>query len=157
VADVGTGSGAVALALKHERPDLDVVATDVSGDALDVARHNAARLALDVTFARGDLLDAIDGELDAVLSNPPYVSEGASLAPDIARHEPPAALFAGADGLDVVRRLVPEAAARARLVALEVGDGQAAQVMELLREAGMPDVTTRRDLAGIDRVVVGRQ
>jgi release factor glutamine methyltransferase len=157
VVDVGTGSGAVALALKHERPDLEVVATDVSGDALDVARRNAARLGLDVRFALGDLLDAVEGELHAVVSNPPYVAEGAPLAPDIARHEPPGALFAGPDGLDVVRRLVPQAAARARLVALEVGEGQAAEVMELLRAAGMPDVTTRRDLAGIDRVVVGRK
>jgi release factor glutamine methyltransferase len=154
VADVGTGSGAVALALKQERPDLDVVATDVSGDALDVASANARRLGLEVSFARGDLLDAVDGELDAVLSNPPYVPDRERLPPDIARHEPPGALFAGPDGLDVIRRLVPQAAARARLVALEVGDGQAAEVGELLRAAGMTDVSTRRDLAGIERVVV---
>jgi release factor glutamine methyltransferase len=157
VADVGTGSGAVALALKQERPDLEVLATDVSGDALDVARRNAARLGLDVSFTQGDLLDAVDGDLDAVLSNPPYVAEGAALAPDIARHEPRDALFAGPDGLDVVRRLVPQAAARARLVALEVGEGQAGQVVELLRAAGMQDVSVRRDLAGIDRVVVAKQ
>jgi release factor glutamine methyltransferase len=157
VADVGTGSGAVALALKQERPDLDVLATDVSGDALDVARRNAARLGLAVAFARGDLLGPIDGELDAVLSNPPYVAEGELLPPDVARHEPLGALFAGPDGLDVVRRLVPQAAARARLVALEVGAGQAARVMELLLAAGMPDVRALKDLAGIERVVVGRR
>ncbi len=157
VADVGTGSGAVALALKHERPDLHVVATDVSGDALDVARANAARLGLDVAFARGDLLDAVEGDLDAVLSNPPYVAEGARLAPDILRHEPPGALFAGADGLEVVRRLVPQAAARAPFVALEIGQGQAEEVAGLLRAAGMARVQARRDLAGIERVVVGRR
>jgi len=157
VADVGTGSGAIALALKHERPDLRVVAADVSGDALDVARANAARLGLDVEFARGDLLDAVEGELDAVLSNPPYVAEGARLAPDILRHEPPGALFAGPDGLDVVRRLVPQAAARARLLALEIGEGQAAEVAGLVRAAGMADVEVLRDLAGIERVVVGRR
>jgi release factor glutamine methyltransferase len=156
VADVGTGSGAIALALKHERPDLQVLATDVSGDALAVAEGNAARLGLDVTFARGDLLDAVEGELDAVLSNPPYVEEGAALAPDILRHEPPGALFAGVDGMDVVRRLVPQAAARADLVALEIGQGQAGEVAELLRAAGMTDVQALRDLAGIERVVVGR-
>ena len=155
VADVGTGSGAVALALKQERPDLDVLATDMSGGALEVARHNAARLGLDVAFAHGDLLDPVDGPLDAVLSNPPYVAEGAPLPRDIARHEPPGALFAGADGLDVIRRLVPQAVARAGLVALEVGEGQAAPVMELLLTAGMADVSARPDLAGIDRVVVG--
>jgi release factor glutamine methyltransferase len=159
VADVGTGSGAIALALKEERPDLEVVATDVSGDAVDVARANAARLGLDVALARGDLLEPIEGELDAVLSNPPYVAEGdrRTLAPDIVRHEPPGALFAGADGLDVVRRLVPQAAARARLVALEIGQGQAGEVAGLLRAAGMVEVETLRDLAGIERVVVGRR
>jgi release factor glutamine methyltransferase len=157
VADVGTGSGAIALALKHERPDLDVVATDVSADALDVARANATRLGLDVAFAHGDLLEAVEGDLDAVLSNPPYVEEGARLAPDILRHEPPGALFAGADGLDVIRRLVPQAAARAPFVALEIGQAQGDAVTRLLRDAGMDDVEVREDLAGIDRVVVGRR
>jgi release factor glutamine methyltransferase len=157
VADVGTGSGAIALALKHERPDLHVLATDVSGDALAVAQANAGRLGLDVAFARGDLMDAVVGDVDAVLSNPPYVAEGSRLAPDIARHEPPGALFAGADGLDVVRRLVPQAAARAAFVALEIGQGQADEVAELMRAAGLPDVEAHRDLAGIERVVVGRR
>ncbi len=156
VVDVGTGSGAVALALKHERPDLRVLATDVSGDALAVAQANARRLGLDVAFARGDLMDAVEGDIDAVLSNPPYVAEGSRLAPDIVRHEPPGALFAGADGLDVVRRLVPQAAARAPFVALEIGQGQADEVAALMRAAGLPDVGAHRDLAGIERVVVGR-
>jgi release factor glutamine methyltransferase len=158
VVDVGTGSGAIALALKQERPDLDVVATDVSGDALAVARANAERLRLDVAFARGDLLDAVDGELDAVLSNPPYVAERdrRTLSADILRHEPPGALFAGEDGLDVVRRLVPQAAGRARLVALEIGQGQAAEVAGLMAAAGLTAVEVLQDLAGIERVVVGR-
>jgi release factor glutamine methyltransferase len=155
IVDVGTGSGAVALALKHERPDLDVVATDVSEDALAVARANAARLGLDVAFVHGDLLAGV-GEVDAVLCNPPYVAEGdrATLAPEITRHEPPRALFAGTDGLDLIRRLVPAAAA-APLLAIEVGAGQADVVAELVRAAGYARVRARRDLAGIDRVVVG--
>jgi release factor glutamine methyltransferase len=155
VVDVGTGSGAVALALKHERPDLDVVATDVSAGALAVARANAARLGLDVAFVHGDLLAGV-GEVDAVLCNPPYVAERerATLAPEITRHEPPGALFAGADGLDVIRRLVP-AAAPAPLLAIEVGAGQAQAVAELVRAAGYARVHARRDLAGIERVVVG--
>lgn len=157
VADVGTGSGAVALALKHERPDLDVVATDVSPAAVDVARANAARLGLDVQLVVGDLLAAV-GEVHAVLSNPPYVEEGAraTLAAEIARHEPPGALFAGEDGLDVIRRLVPAAAgAGAALLAIEVGAGQAGAVAALMVEVGFERVAARRDLAGIERVVVG--
>lgn len=157
VVDVGTGSGAVALALADERPDLRVVATDVSADALAVARANAQRLGLDVEFAEGDLLDAVDGPLDAVVSNPPYVEDGAALPPDVARHEPPGALFAGPDGLDVYRRLVPQAAARTPFLAVEVGAGQAPAVAALMRDAGFADVAAHRDLAGIDRVLVGRR
>lgn len=155
VVDVGTGSGAVALALKHERPDLDVVGTDVSREAVDVARMNAERLGLDVKFAVGDLLAGV-GETDAVLSNPPYVAEAAraTLAPEITRHEPAGALFAGADGLDVIRRLVP-AAAGVGLLAVEVGEGQARDVAGLMDGAGFGSVEVRLDLGGIERVVVG--
>ena len=158
VVDVGTGSGAIALALRDERPDLDVVATDVSPGALALARANAARLGLDgIDFRHGDLLAGAE-PVDAVVANPPYVAERerAALAPEIARHEPPDALFAGADGLAVIRRLVPAAAAAgARLLALEVGAGQAAAVGALMRLAGFARVGARRDLAGIDRVVIG--
>jgi release factor glutamine methyltransferase len=153
VVDVGTGSGAVALALKDERPDLAITATDVSEDALDVARANATRLGLDVSFVRADLLDGV-GEIDAVLSNPPYVEDGAQLPPEIARHEPTTALYAGLDGLAVVRRLVAQAGARgAEFLALEVGAGQALAVEELARAAGFERTERRADLAGIDRVV----
>jgi release factor glutamine methyltransferase len=157
VVDVGTGSGAVALALKDERPDLDVIATDTSADALAVARANAARLGLDVAFVEGDLLDGV-GDVDAVVSNPPYVADSDTLQPEIARHEPAVALYAGPEGLHVIRRLVAQAAAStARFVALEVGMGQAAEVGEVVRAAGFADIETRRDLAGIERVVAGRR
>jgi len=157
VIDVGTGSGAVALALKDERPDLDVTGTDASPDALAVARANAARLGLDVRFREADLLDGA-GEVDAVLSNPPYVEDGAPLQPEIERHEPPVALYAGADGLAVIRRLAAQAgASAARLLALEVGMGQADEVAAVLRDAGFATTETRRDLAGIERVVIGRR
>jgi release factor glutamine methyltransferase len=158
VCDVGTGSGAIALALKHERPDLRVVATDVSADALAVARENAALLGLEVELVHGDLLSAVPGDLDAVVSNPPYVQDGARLAPEIVRYEPALALRAGRDGLDVVRRLVPDVAASGvPFAALEVGDGQAAPVAEMLRDVGYGDVDALRDLAGIERVVVARR
>jgi len=154
VADVGTGSGAIALALADERPDLDVVATDVSEDALAVARANAARLGLAVAFVRGDLLDGA-GRVDAVLSNPPYVEDGAPLAPEIDRHEPALALRAGPDGLAVVRRLVAAAAAAgAAFLGVEVGAGQAADVQALARVNGFARTAARPDLAGIERVVL---
>jgi release factor glutamine methyltransferase len=157
VADVGTGSGAVALALKDERPDLDVVGTDTSADALAVARANAARLRLDVAFLHGDLLAGAE-DVDAVLSNPPYVEEGAALAPEITRHEPAAALYAGPDGLSVIRRLATAAGASpARLLALEVGAGQADAVADVVRAAGFAAVAVVPDLAGIERIVVGRR
>lgn len=155
VLDVGTGSGAIALALKHERPDLHVHAGDVSAEALAVARANAARLGLDVTFAEADLL--VDGRFDAVVSNPPYVPDGdrATMMHDVVHHEPSGALFAGADGLDVIRRLLPAcAAAGVPWVALEHGIGQREGVFAIARAAGYPDVAGHDDLAGIDRVVV---
>jgi len=160
VADVGTGSGAVALALKAERPDLRVLATDSSAGALAVARANAERLGLEVELLHGDLLEPVRGPLDAVLSNPPYVADAdrGSLAPDIARHEPAEALYAGADGLGLIRRLAPAAAATgAALLALEVGFGQAAAVAEIVRHAGFARTQALCDLAGIERVVVGRR
>ena len=154
VVDVGTGSGAVALALKAERPDLEVLATDSSADALAVARANALLLGLAVTFRQGDLLDGVEGPVDAVVSNPPYVEAGAALAPEIGRYEPAEALFAGEDGLDVHRRLAPAArAVGAAFVALEVGAGQAEAVAGLLRAAGYAETAADRDLAGIERVV----
>lgn len=159
VVDVGTGSGAVALSLRAERPDLGVTGIDSSPDALAVARRNAERLGLsEVRFVCADLLDA--DAYDAVLANLPYVRAADVLAPEIADHEPHAALYGGGeDGLGTIRRLVAMLAvgSRARFVALEVGFGQAAAVAELLRGAGFAAVQTQRDLAGHQRVVVGRR
>jgi len=156
VLDVGTGSGAVALALKDERPDLIVSGVDVSVGAVDVAHGNASRLGLDVTFAIGDLLEGRPA-VDVVLANLPYVETDAELPADIARYEPPGALFAGADGLDLVRRLVEAATLRRpQLLALELAPSQACQVAGLVRGAGFAQVEVLRDLAGRDRVVVGR-
>jgi release factor glutamine methyltransferase len=152
VVDVGTGSGAIALALADERPDLRVAATESSPGALAVARANAARLELEVDFFAGDLLEAIVGPVDAVVSNPPYVADGEGLAPELG-YEPREALYGGVDGLVVVRRLA--AAVRdVAFVAFEVGAGQAREVAAL-----MPghEIELVRDLAGIERVVIGRQ
>jgi release factor glutamine methyltransferase len=155
VVDVGTGSGAIALALKHERPDLEVWATEISADALEVARANARSLGLEVQFVHGDLLAGVPARVDAVLANLPYVALESTLPPEISLYEPPGALFAGADGLDTIRRLVPQLS-RVPLVALEVGPDQAGAVLGLLRHHGFDSVDVLRDLAGHERVVVGR-
>jgi release factor glutamine methyltransferase len=161
VLDVGTGSGAVALALKDERPDLLVSGSDLSEDALALARANGEGLGLEVSWLRADLLSGVPDEFDAILSNPPYVPESdrGSLAPEILRHEPPGALFSGPDGLDAIRALIAQVAVRGlvKMVALEVGAGQAPAVIELARAAGFPRVRAERDLAGIERVVVGER
>jgi release factor glutamine methyltransferase len=158
VADVGTGSGAVALALKAERPDLGVSGLDVDRGALAVARQNGQRLALSVEFAWADLLDG--DRYDAVLANLPYVPAGDELPPEIAWYEPRVALYGGGeDGLEAIRRLVAELAtySRVQFVALEVGVGQAASVAGNLRGAGFDALETHRDLGGHERVVVGRR
>ncbi len=170
VLDVGTGCGAVALALKDERPDLLVCGSDISPDALELARANGERLGLDVRWLCADLLAGVPDDFDAIVANLPYVAESErdSLPPEILRHEPAGALFAGADGLSCVRRLVcearrivfeadPRARVRAgvRLLALEVGAGQAGEVAALIGDAGFGEIQIERDLAGIERVVVG--
>ena len=154
VVDVGTGSGAVALALKDERPDLVVVGSDADPDALAVARENGSRLGLDVEFVLADLLDGVDGPIDAVLANLPYVAEEADLPPEIGMYEPARALFAGPDGLDLIRRLMPMTA-QVPLVALELQLPEA--VESLMRQAGFRTVERLRDLAGHERVVLGRR
>jgi release factor glutamine methyltransferase len=161
VLDLGTGSGAVALALKQERPDLDVLGSDIDGGALELARANGLRLGLAVRWLSADLLAGVPERFDVLLSNPPYVADSLrrELAPEILRHEPPGALFAGRDGLAVIRALLAQAGKRRdlELVALEVGAGQAGSVAELMHAGGWPAVRAELDLAGIERVVVGQR
>lgn len=157
VADVGTGSGAIALALKHERPDLDVVGVDVSSGALSVARMNAQRLGLQVEWIEGDLLSQV--RCDAVLANLPYIADDELLPPDVAHYEPRRALLGGPDGLDLVRRLIEQVGEREqiKLIALEIGHTQATATAALLEEAGFSEVERRQDLAGHERVVLARR
>ena len=149
VHDVGTGSGAVALALKDERPDLVVSGSDASPAAVEVARANAERLGLDVTFSAARGLPA--GAWDLVVANLPYVraDEWDGLAPEIRLYEPRDALVSGDDGLDAIRALAADAPAGMR-AALEHAPEQAVSVRALLRDA-----ETLRDLAGRERVTVG--
>ncbi|HSS41515.1 MAG TPA: peptide chain release factor N(5)-glutamine methyltransferase [Solirubrobacterales bacterium] len=166
VLDVGTGSGAIALAVADELPACAVTATDTSATALEVARANAERLGFAdrVRFLEGTLPE---GEsFDLVLANLPYVAEREwpTLQPEVTQWEPREALLAGPDGLDAYRTFVPECAGhlcryaeqRAGALAVEVGEGQAEAVAALMREDGFGAIETRRDLAGIERVVFGR-
>jgi release factor glutamine methyltransferase len=162
VLDVGTGSGAIALAIARELPWSEVFATDCSLDALEVARSNAERLGLrhQVHLAVGTL-PAEAGRFDLLVANLPYVSEREweALAPEITGFEPRAALVSGPTGLEAIELLLGEVWASERppaAIALEVGAGQAGPVTGLVRRAGYERVETRADLAGIERVVLGR-
>jgi release factor glutamine methyltransferase len=160
--DVGTGSGAIALAVAHELPDCEVAATDTSAAALEVARGNAERLGLSerVRFVEGAVPgdEAAGAGFDLVLANLPYVSEAewGSLQPEVTEWEPREALLAGPDGLAAIRATIPAMSELAPVLALEVGQGQAETVAAMLHDGGLA-VETRRDLAGIERVVVGRR
>ncbi len=157
ILDLGTGSGAVALALQHARPKAQVWAVDASEDALTVARANAVHLNLAVQFIASDWLSAVDvqrtGRFDLIVSNPPYVAEG---DPHLAAltHEPLQALTSGADGLADIRPIIAQAPTHLTpggWLLLEHGWDQAAPVQTLLRKAGVVQVQSRRDLAGIER------
>jgi len=161
IADVGTGSGALAITLAKLRPDAAVFASDASAPALEVARANAERLGAAVTFLDGDLGAplAAHAPFSLMVANLPYIptDELASLPADV-RSEPASALDGGADGLDLVRRLVagaPALLSPGGVLALEIGAGQAAATSAALAAAGFADIQARRDLAGIERVVSG--
>lgn len=159
VLDIGTGSGCLAVTLAAELPRAHVVATDTSAAALDIARRNARTHGVEgwVSFVRTDLLDGLSGPFAIVVSNPPYVPSGAELPPDVVRYEPAQALFAGPDGLDVLRRLVPAALdvlAPDGTFIVEFGFGQSEAVRTLAEAAGWSEVEIRPDLQGIERVGV---
>lgn len=161
IADIGTGSGALAVTLAKLRPDATVFASDISAAALEIARGNAERLGVTVTFLEGDLAAplAAHAPFSLIVANLPYIPSAdlAALPPEV-RVEPVLALDGGADGLDLVRRLVdaaPALLAPGGALALEIGAGQAAATAALLVAAGFVDPRTRQDLAGIDRVVSG--
>lgn len=165
LADICTGCGCVAIAIAHERHAARVAATDISQDALDVARRNAARhgVAGRVTFTRADLLDGIDGPFDVIAANPPYVVDGAgpALQPEVRDHEPNVALFGGSDGLGLITRLVAQAPGRLRPgghLIFEFGLGQDVEIEELIEDA--PEfklIDLRRDLQGIARTAVAKR
>jgi len=172
IADVGTGSGAIAIALAAHLPQARITALDLSTAALGVAAANAATHGVEgrIQLLHSDLLTALESEspatqgeahsFDAIVSNPPYVpeSDGPGLHPQVRDHEPATALFAGADGLEIYRRLIPQAWIALRsggLLALEIGHGQRNALSDLL--SGWIEVHFHQDLAGIPRVAVARK
>jgi len=164
VLDVGTGSGAIAISIAQERPSCDVHATDYSEGALRIARRNAARAGAKVRFHRADLtsgLDTLEGSVELLVSNPPYVRSGdiPDLAPEVRDWDPRFALDGGPDGLDFYRRIFAEAAsllAERADVVLEVGDGQAEEVLEIGWYAGYIPLGTFPDLVGTPRAALLR-
>jgi release factor glutamine methyltransferase len=163
VAEIGTGSGAIIVTLGKRLPDLSLFAVDVSPDALDVARANAARHGVSVTFLHGDLDAPLRpfAPFELIVANLPYIPTGdlADLAPEV-QAEPRLALDGGLDGLDLVRRLcaaAPSLLAPGGALALELGAGQAPAVAAFCREAGLVDVQMRRDLGAIERVVSAKK
>ena len=161
IADLGTGSGAIALALAIERPLAHITATDISGAALSQARENAKRLGLDIQFAEGDWFAPLKGRrFDAIVSNPPYVRwNDPALETTPARFEPATALFAGEDGLDCIRALCADLKNHVKpggLVALEHGHDQQHAVHALLSVTGLESIVHVKDHAGLARVTSAR-
>lgn len=161
VLDLGTGTGAIALSIAHSRPDEVVVAVDASEDALQVARENAQRLGIrNASFILSNWFDAIDAQrFDLIVSNPPYIAMGdVHLKRGDVRFEPISALASGADGLDDIRRIISQAGQYLETggwLLLEHGYDQAAQVRDLLFQAGFGKIFSEKDLAGIERVSGG--
>src|ERR1700761_2958095 len=161
IIDVGTGSGAIAVALAHALPGAHVTAIDLSPAALEVARRNARRngVAERVTLLHSDLLAGIDSaEVDAVVSNPPYIAAGEVLEPQVAEYEPPSALYAGPTGLEIYERLIPQAGRVLKpegWLMLEIGYGQSAAVAQLLEP--WSEIKFLDDLRGIPRVAVAKR
>lgn len=160
VLDVGTGSGAIAVALAHERPAAHIRAADISSDALALASDNAQRNGVEVEFILSDLLQGIEAPIavDILVANLPYIStdEFNGLSPDVAQWEPRLALDGGADGLDLVRRLIQQANSRLKpgaFLAFEVGATQTGATSQLLEAAGATEICTHPDLAGLPRAV----
>jgi release factor glutamine methyltransferase len=156
VLDCCCGSGAVALALKDERPDLEVSGSDVDPGAIAVAQANSARLRLDVAWRRADLLAGLPDAYDAILANPPYVESATipTLEPEISRHEPRHALDGGPTGLQTLSRLIEQASRSVAVtLILEHGQGQDEDLAALCRAVGYTDVSHHRDLGGTARVL----
>lgn len=165
VLDIGTGSGAIAVSLASMNPTLEIIATDISFDALCVAKENAKTNAVDgqIRFLQGDLFKPIgDIKFNLIVSNPPYIPEGdaAGMMIEVTGHEPHQALFAGKDGLDIYRRMIPDALAFLEvggLLVFEAGHDQAEAIMNLFHDSGYVDVGCFKDLCEVPRFIYGKK
>jgi release factor glutamine methyltransferase len=160
LADVGTGNGILAITFALERPGMEVIGLDISEEALTLARENADRFEAGVVFRRSDLLDATEGGYNWVVANLPYIATGelAGLPREV-RFDPLIALDGGEDGLTIVKRLIesiPDKLASNSLVALEVGQGQAAEVARFLARQNFRDIAIKKDYQGIERILTAR-
>jgi release factor glutamine methyltransferase len=161
IIDVGTGSGVIALSLAAKFPDAEIIATDISDDALLLARENAVRLeTARVQFLKSDLLENVDGKFDLIVANLPYISrhDRDQLAPEVLR-DPEVALFAGEKGDEIIRRLIetaPSHLSRKGLLALEIGLGQEPALIDLLRDKNYGDIEAKNDYSGRTRFLFAR-
>ncbi len=159
-ADVCTGTGCIGISLAKRFPGPSYIACDLSDEALDLAKRNAGRLQAEIAFLQGDLLEPLTGLFDLIVSNPPYIREGdiPGLETEVRDHDPYLALSGGEDGLELYRRLIPQAAVRlvpGGTLLMEIGFDQAEDTMRLMEKAGFSHLKVQKDLAGLDRIVGG--
>ena len=156
ILDMGCGSGVLGLTLAAERPESQVTLADVSRDALSLTEQNAAKLGVgNISLMHSDLFQSVEGKFDLIAANLPYVPDGeaATMAPEL-KYDPALALFSGADGMDLLRKFIPESVNFLKpggVIALEIGHDQASQVRECLEKSGFTGIEVRRDLSGIAR------
>ena len=162
VLDLCTGSGCIAVSLKHDLPEISVTASDISGDSLDVAQENGRRNGVEIQWILSDLFEQIDGPFDMIVSNPPYIPSAVipTLMPEVKDHEPLRALDGDDDGLLFYRRIVTQSADYLKqngYLLFEIGFDQGSAVAEMMNKNGFTDINIIPDLAGLDRVVIGRR
>lgn len=157
IIDLGCGSGAIGLTLKHFLPDADITLLDISDKALEVAKENASNLGLDVNFVLGDMLDNVDDKFDIIISNPPYIETNEEIEKIVLDNEPALALFGGDDGLDLYRKILGSCKKNLNdefIIAFEIGYSQESRIIELAHQ-NLENITAygKKDLSGRDRMV----
>ena len=163
VLDLGTGSGAIAVTLACEWKEANVTAIDISEDALALAERNAEKFNVknEINFLKSDWFDAVEGQFDLIIANPPYIGlmEQRAISPEVINYDPEIALFAGSDGLDAYKKIIPSLSKFLNpegFVVLEIGASQSNQVKDLMNSSGFFDLKTVKDLSGKDRLIAAK-